>query len=150
MKLRNYQKYLNKLLDQSAMWEVTVYSAALKSNLGEYVSGKRVINLEETMDQSEEIAVLLHELGHFLDDMEDPGFNNGKILLAAYGVINVKEENAVLSRKAKALVIECERRAWAKGRVLAKKLKIPLGSWYDVEELAGIAEYSAIKLKNPI
>ena len=150
MKLKNYQKYLNKLLDQSAMWEVTVYSASLKAALGEYVSGKRVINLDENMDESEEIAVLLHELGHFMDDMEYPKLNSEKILLAAYGDIYAKEENVVLSRKARDLVVECERRAWEKGRVVAKKLKIPLGSWYDKEELAGISEYLSIKLKKPI
>lgn len=146
--LKNYNLYLKRLLDYSKLAKVVVWDKPMaKPNddsnyLGEYLTRGRVINLESTLTQKETLAVLLHELGHFLDEMLNPEKANNKNLLSAYQKFFV---NKPMTPKQKLLILECETTAWNYGKGLAKKLKIPLGDWYEKEMMCGLAEYNAIK-----
>lgn len=150
--IKNYNIYLNKLLDYCKLVNVVVYDAKLKNDkddsyfTGEYRTRGRVIKLEESLTQKETLAVLLHEIGHFIDEMFDPEKANHKNLLSAYQKFF---SNKPMTHKQKLLIIDCETTAWNYGRVLAKKLKIPVGDWFEKEMMAGLAEYNSIKtIKN--
>lgn len=150
MKLKNYHKYLNILLDYAKLCKVTIWTKSLKNEYtGEFVPSGRFINLSDDLDDSEEIATILHELGHFYDQQADEDFNNNFQLNRAYNRMHRLGDKATFTKKEKQMILECEARAWNHGRVIAKKFKIPLGSWYDAEELAGLSEYQSLKIRPP-
>lgn len=145
-KLKNYIDYYNKLLDYAKVCHINVFMAELYENqdekdLGEYLYESRTINLNKKLTQKELIATLLHELGHF-EDHKINGINEK--VEQAYKNLN----NGVLPTvNQKRLIVECEQKAWDYGESLAKKLKIPLGSWYTKEVLAGMTNYYSLKTR---
>jgi uncharacterized protein with von Willebrand factor type A (vWA) domain len=88
------------------------------------------------LDDSTEIATLLHELGHQFDDaLKDP--KKRKKYDKAYPAFYKGQA----SEKQKKLVLECEKRAWEYGKAIAKKLRIKLGKWYEHEKEQALKEY---------
>ncbi len=145
MRLKNYNKYLKLLLEYAKLCRVEVYENELEDADGDYY--KRVINLDKKLSQSSEIAVLLHELGHFLDEMVNPVLNERPELNRAYEIFNDPLFMGEMTYKQRKALIACEKRAWVYGKVIAKKLKIKLGSWYDKEMRAGMSCYKAVKVR---
>lgn len=96
-----------------------------------YQPAERIVTLSPNLPESTEIAVFLHELGHAMDEMPDAETWNA--YQALYG--------RTASPSHRRIVLKYERRAWKFGRVLAKRLKIPLGKWFDEEEQESLASY---------
>lgn len=92
---------------------------------GAYVPSRRLIRVDPELSEAATIAVLLHELGHVLDDtlMSKKRFREVE---RAY-----KNLDTPRYKKHKKAILRTERRAWEYGRVIAKILGIPLGKWYD-------------------
>lgn len=142
--IKNYTTYYNKLLAYAELCGVKVYFAELKDNeqgkdMGEYLYKNRSINLNKKMTEKETLAVLLHELGHFMDDKINPKSRSTE---RAYEKLN---NNKKLTPHQRELIIRCERVAWEYGEGLAKKFKIPLGSWFYNELQAGMSNYYSLK-----
>lgn len=105
-------------------------------NDGTWFPSKRKIVLDREMDESTEIATFLHELGHSTDDY----LTNPKTEKKYDNAYRAFYKNEATEKQNK-LVLECEKRAWFYGRGIAKKLRIPLGKWYDKEEEASLKDY---------
>lgn len=133
--LKNYEKYLDKLLKYALGVELKVVFKE-EFNEGMYLPSKRMIRVDTDLEQSTEISVLLHELGHAMDDaLTEISLQSdvGKAYKAFY--------KAKPTKKQVTIVVQCEENAWSYGRVIAKNLRIPLGRWYDEEATAAIEEY---------
>lgn len=144
--IKNYDIYYNKLIDYANLCNVRVYFADLKGtedelDMGEYLWLSRQINLNNKLTQKETLAVLLHELGHFMDHKLNP---RSKSTEQAY---NKLAEDKLLTRRQKELIVKCEKTAWEMGRGLASKLGIPLGDWFDLEMMTGLSGYHSLKFK---
>lgn len=133
--LKNYKKYLEKL---------EIYSKAVNLKLkygtvdggGVYLASRSVIKIDDDLEEDETIATILHELGHALDDqlVTNP---TAHFLYYAYKAVYANEHTKKQLKK----VVECEIRAWNYGRVIARLLKIPLGTWYDLQQKECVAHY---------
>ena len=134
-KLPKYDNYIEKLSLYCRASEIAIEHKEYDGD-GAYVPTRRKIILDRDLDESTEVAVLLHECGHMLDDaLNDP--IELKKLDKAYMAFYKNEAND----EQKELVYACEERAWNCGRAVAKKLRIKLGNWYDEEELISLADY---------
>lgn len=104
---------------------------------GAYIPVKRKVIIDDDLTPEEEIATLLHELGHVLEDAMAPDNNKRDRLERAYvRVYDAKETPNQLR-----MVLRCERKAWAMGRAIAILLGIKLGPWYDKSIKDSIAAY---------
>jgi hypothetical protein len=139
--LPKYDDYLQKLEHYAEASAVEIVRKEYDSD-GAYIPQYRTIILDKDLEESSEIAVLLHELGHQLDD----AFQNKTIeknLDRAYkAAYNKTPTEAQLQ-----LVVDCEARAWECGRAIAKKLRIKLGKWYDKEVTSAMDFYRSIKTR---
>lgn len=125
-KLKNHEKYRQALLGFAKSLNIKVVFKYDDGN-GSYIPESRKIIIDNELTNSDEIATLLHELGHVLDEglIKDSPFYNR--LNKAYGRIYKKS----VTKAQKALVIKCEKRAWVYGRAIANILGIKLGLWYE-------------------
>lgn len=133
--LKKYDEYLDKIKTYAAAIEIKIERKEEPSD-GVYLPTRRVIRVDPDLDESEEISVLLHELGHMLDDVIFMTDNDE--INDAYSKVYVQK----LTKKQLEIVLGCEQRAWDNGRGLAKKLRIRLGKWYDIEEKSAMEDYS--------
>lgn len=105
---------------------------------GAYSAARRTIRIDQDLSEAAEVATLLHELGHLLDDLSRSvaqlNADNG-----AYNAVIYSEGKKSPRRAARVLAME--RRAWANGRRLAAHLHIKCGAWYDREEREALAAY---------
>ena len=125
MKLRNYNIYYNKILDYCKVIDVTVYFKKELNN-AMFITKGRKIYIDPNFNESEIIACLLHELGHFIDDtLNNKQFD--KLYEKAYKKM---DKDRALTKKEFNCILMCEANAWTHGEVIAKKLKIPVGRWY--------------------
>lgn len=123
--LKRYSDFIDKITAYAEAVGIKIEYSQRDAE-GSYTPSRRVVNVNPDLTDSEEIAVLLHEFGHFLDNtLLD--LDGDHPLEIAYR--NTYKGTASLLESI--LVIECENRAWDYGRVIAKKLRIPLGKWYD-------------------
>ena len=113
-------------------------------DLGEFDPRKKTVSINSNIPPSTQIAVFLHELGHFYDYMKDPKFSKGKKLLRGYTKFIYSEP---VTYEEKKRIVECERRAWKNGEMIAKLLGIPLGVWYYSERKQGMSFYRSIPVK---
>lgn len=106
---------------------------------GQWTNYLNRIDLASDLDLKEELATLLHECGHYLDD-----YSNGenRQLDKAYNKYN---SGVLITTKEYRLIYACEKRAWLNGRKLARQLKIRLGKWFDKEMRSSLAVYRQIK-----
>ena len=123
MKLKNEDLYFNKILTYCNAVGITVFYKPLLNNAQIY---DKKIYIDPTFTGSHLISVLLHEIGHFEDDIVN---NNQFNELYAQASIKV-DNNIALNQKEFDCIMKCEVGAWLKGEHIAKKLKIPLGKWY--------------------
>lgn len=134
MKLKNYLVYKNKLLDFARACNISItYTPG--DNEGSMESSKK-ITASSNMSQSAEIATILHEIGHVLDDMSLTLADRTKVD-KAYGKIYTDN----YSHKHKQTVLEREKAAWMYGRRLAAQVGIKLGKWFITEEKEALASY---------
>lgn len=133
--LKNYDIYIDKIKLYIDACELTLEYRDIDGD-GMYIPSRRVIKLDKDLPESTEIATLLHECGHTLDDaLHDPIME--KKLDKCYKA--VYKDKASYDQKQ--LVVACEERAWVFGRAIAKKLRIRLGKWFDVEEKEALDSY---------
>lgn len=83
---------------------------------GCYRVGRKCIIICPDLPETTEIAVILHELGHHLDEFLG-------------GICHTTTR------------YYSESRAWNLGRVIAARLDIPLGAWYRAEEKDALHDY---------
>ena len=102
-----------------------------------FVPSLRVIKIEPHMSDSEEIATLLHELGHSIDDMLVVNGTMSRRMDKAYKSLYKNRASKVQ----KAMVYGAESRAWNLGRVIARELNIRLGKWYTSVEQFSLKTY---------
>lgn len=138
-KLHNYELYRMKIDLYAKANRVKIkYSETCCSDAA-YTPTLRLITLEEDMPESREIAVLLHELGHVIDDDARLSLSIDKALDLAIKACN---SDAGATLKQFALVMNCEREAWKQGRIIAKKkLMIHLGKWFEKERKSALQSY---------
>lgn len=122
--MKNFKTYLKKILHYAKAIRVKVSFIDNYIDDGVYMSHGRKIVLDGTLEDKELIAILLHELGHELDASLRPPVD--KKIDNAY----VKVYKNKATRNQINLVLKTERRAWSYGKVIAKKLGIPLNLWY--------------------
>lgn len=140
MKIDTYVKNYNKLLKYAESSGVTVVYVQ-KNESASWQRDTRTIQLSpEYSEKVEELALLLHELGHMRDD-----FTLGKVkeINTAYNQFNKLILRTIknTSKKNKTLVIDTEYRAWTYGIAIAKQLGIRLGKWYYNEMESGLKTY---------
>lgn len=133
--LKYYSEYIDRIIAYIEAHNMKL-EYKVHDNEGTYIPAKRLIRIDPDMSDSQEIATLLHELGHTLDDSIVQGKMESRICLA----YNAFYKNKA-SRSQKDLVIETETRAWRYGKVVAKNLRIRLGKWYDKEAEDALATY---------
>jgi len=123
-KLKRYQDYKSRLkfYARAVNIKITYITAEDESA---YLPTQRKICLERDLPESVEIAVLLHELGHSLDDALVNKTTMNEIN-AAYHAVYSDKANKIH----KYTVIETEKRAWQFGKVIARICRIPIGNWY--------------------
>lgn len=133
--LKHYTKYLDLLLIYAKVHGITV-DFSPKNEECMWIPSTRKIKLDPEMSESEEIATLLHELGHVLDDAFDM-LGNVNEVQKAYECIYTNK----FTKKQKRLVLKAERLAWSNGKKIAKLLKIRLGKWYTEVQAESINSY---------
>ena len=133
--LKNYLLYLEKIETYAQVLDIKIEHKTEPSD-GVYIPTRRTIRIDPDLDESSDIATLLHELGHAIDDHFSHGGIDPKTEAAYRVVYNGNPSEAQLK-----LVVEAEKLAWLNGRKIAKALRIPLGKWYDDEEKDAIRLY---------
>jgi Zn-dependent peptidase ImmA (M78 family) len=141
-KLKNYDKYLEKIEHYAQACEITI-KYGQEDGDGSYSPARRTVKIDENLSDSAELATLLHELGHVLDDSTRQRFEEPKLSSAYNAVYNKKP-----TKKQIELVLECEEAAWVYARAIAKKLRIPLGKWFDDEMKDGLDSYRETETQN--
>lgn len=137
-KLKYYKKYLKRL---------TLFANAIGVNIkiqpadddGIWIPHSKTILVDDDMPQDEEIATILHELGHALDDIVSTNVRNSQIMYNSYRAMYTSKPSK-LQRK---IVIAAEKKAWKYGRDIAKRLNIRLGKWYTKLEKSCIKDYQS-------
>lgn len=140
--LKNHDVYLQKLEVYAKACEIKILYKEDR-DLGGYSPTKRAVYLSPDMPESTEIAILLHELGHQLDDHLHAPTHNNALSMAYYASYERKP-----TRRQKARVLSCERRAWRCARAIAKRLRIPLGKWFEKERDEALAGYRKMETQN--
>jgi hypothetical protein len=140
--LKNYDYYKDKLEQYAAACEITVERKSYAGD-GAYMPSQRKVVLDVDLPESTEIATFLHELGHSMDDTLLSKSYEKKLSRAYRAVYEKLPTQSQLQE-----VIECERRAWIFGRALAKKLRIPLGKWYESEEADALGLYRSVETQD--
>lgn len=135
--LKNHDLYMEKLLAYAYACEITIEYKEMDGD-GSYVPSRRKVKLDKDLPESTEVATLLHELGHSLDD----NLTDKKIELVMDKAYKAFYKRSANKRQVEH-VVECEKRAWVYGRGIAKKLRIPLGKWYDEEERTALEGYTS-------
>lgn len=140
MKIDTYIKNYNKLLKYAESSGVTVVYIQ-RSETASWRRDTRTIQLSpEYSGKVEELALLLHELGHMRDDFT---LGKNKEINTAYNQFNKLILGTIknTSPKKKILVIDTEYRAWIYGIAIAKQLGIRLGKWYYKEMEVELLNY---------
>lgn len=125
--LPKYESYIQRLLLFSKASHLKIVYSNKLDCMGYYSPEKNLIALDSDLSEAEEVAVFLHELGHFVDDELKYDSKLYAKVNKAYSRYNTKKR---LTKSQFRLIMNCERRAWKYGVFIAKKLKIPLGSWF--------------------
>ncbi len=133
--LPNYDDYLDKLKCYIKACELTLEYRDEPCD-GVWIPARRTIAIDKDLQESTEIAIILHELGHSLDDaMASPKVANA--YSRAYTAFYANR----LTKKQRQHILTCEQTAWNNGRALATRLRIPLGKWFSDEEAACLKSF---------
>lgn len=122
--LKNYRLYVKAIQLYAKAIHIKLEFSAYDGD-GAYVPSKRLIRVDPELSEAPTVAVLLHELGHALDDtlMSKKRFRE---VDRAYRNVDTPRY-----KKHKKAILRTERRAWEYGKIIAKILGISLGKWYD-------------------
>lgn len=138
-KLKHYEAYLSRLLAFTQAMNLKLIFEEDVPGEGIWSPHSGKIRIDDDMTQSDTIATILHELGHSVTDLPTREPKISDELYESYP--------AVYKGKAKQwqidVVVEEEKKAWARGRDIAARLKIRLGKWYDVAEEESIKGYQS-------
>lgn len=141
MRLKNHDSYFNKILDYANSIGVTIYFYK-DLDSAHYESHGKKVYIDPKYKNSDLIAYLLHEIGHFEDDL----YTSSKTVEKLYVLADKKSDKGIpLSDKEYNCIIQCEKNAWYHGAIIARKLKIPLGKWYKKIEKESLLTYQKIK-----
>lgn len=135
--LKNYDAYASSIRLYCKTIRIKLEFSAVDGD-GAYVPARRLIRVDPELSEANTIAVLLHELGHLLDDTI---LNKEKFreVEKAYTSLHKRK----LRPGHKKTIIRTEVRAWEYGRVVAKILGIRLGKWYDSARAECIKAYKS-------
>jgi len=136
--VKNYDIYLSRLINFAKALGIKMTWKPDIGCDGLYDPISHQVEIDNELDNDEEIATILHELGHAMDEYRVERLDQPRRMKAYTAWYDGKDTK--LQRK---LVIEEEIIAWKIGRLIAKQLKIPLGKWYDYNQKAGLAVYRA-------
>ena len=134
--LKNYEIYLDKIKAYAKASALKIVRKTEPSD-GSYSPHTSTIVIDPDLDESTEIATLLHELGHAFDYKLDSSPSTWD---AYYKVYTPEGPTPLQLEK----VIEAEIRAWENGVMIAKRLKIPLGKWYAAERKVALTNYRKV------
>lgn len=143
MKLKKYSVYLKKIKAYAKMCRVSIKFVNHMEEGGAYLGNRRSISISKKLSNIETIATLLHELGHFIDDLRNP--HNHLSNRFHNGARTAIEEDRKLTFLQKKRLLKIEREAWKNARALARQLDIPLGAWFYKDEKSALATYYAKK-----
>lgn len=142
-RLRNRYLYREKLEGYAAYQEIAIEwrdqdEMEDEDDMGVWRPQHRRIVMRDNLSDAEEIAILLHELGHTQDDALIPANTpEYRRIDRAYKAVYKKRATPA----AREIVREREAMAWHLARGIAKRLRIPLGKWFDQAETDGMEFY---------
>ncbi len=129
--LKHYDRYIASITNFASALDIEIVYKPYDDSAAWFPGTSKII-MDDNVSQTEEVASLLHELGHAVSDLFDTPDADIKAIEKAYGVIY---KDAQVSAKNLSVVLATEHRAWNTGREIAKRLKIRLGKWYtDIEQ----------------
>lgn len=132
----NYSIYHKKLVRFIHSLGVKLIEKDDAEDDGMYIPLRKTIRIAGELGPAEEIAVLLHEVGHVLDEIV--GFKlHTASLEKAYAAIYTGK----FTEHQRKLVLRTEKRAWVNARELARYLKIPLGKWFSDTQKQCLNDY---------
>ncbi len=138
--LKHYSKHLKKLKTYANALGIKIIYKKNPISEGVYVHTRNLIYIEKELSESTEIAVLLHELGHAIDtDFMTP--KRCYKIEKAYDAA----EKGKLTTYNRRIILKCERDAWNRARLIARRLKIKLGKWFDEAEEVCLDSYKKYK-----
>lgn len=124
MKLKNYKKYFIRLYNYSLANGIDLVRDE-EPDGGSYSPARSKITVSDELTNSTEIAIILHELGHAIDQLvlkEKDMVRLDNAYRTYYSTNN--------SYRRANKVLQSEMRAWRYGEAIAKRLKIHTGSWF--------------------
>lgn len=124
--LKHYHAYMERLKAYAEAVGLDIKYGDLDGEDGYFSPHRRYIKIDNDLSESYEIAIILHELGHSLDDTVADMKTESEADTAYSAMYRDKA-----TKKQNKIVIACEKRAWKYGRKLAKQLDIRLGKWFD-------------------
>lgn len=134
-RIKYFEKYQDKLKYFAKAVGIKIEYTDIDGE-GCYLPSRNIIRLDPDNSESREIAVTLHELGHSMD-LDILRKKSSKILDEAYRAVYCRRP----TDKQLSLILLAERRAWEHGKLIAKRLRIPLGTWYGKIRAQNLRSY---------
>lgn len=138
MRKQTYNKYFNILLHYCEMMHIKLYTS-LEEDYALLSTKTIVVNAEQ--DYENQIAAILHEIGHILDYT-----HNYKKFKKYRTYITLYKQHHDLTKYQKRELIKIEIRAWEFALSLSKLLKIKLKNFETIKK-QNLATYYTIRAK---
>ena len=146
MKLRNYKIYMKQIKAFAKLCNIRITFVKNMPECGEYRPNRREVLVDKDLPEAVKISTLLHELGHFMDDLRNP-LNNFANRFHNDGR-NAIDQERHLTMLQKKRILKTEKEAWKNARALASQLSIPLGKWFYQDEKSSLNSYYAIRIRS--
>lgn len=134
--LKHYKLYLKKIHKYADSLGIEIFYLEEVEGEGLFSHHYKVLHIQDDLTETEMVATLLHELGHAMDFSFYNKRTMKRLFVAYENVYNGKHSKRDLE-----LVIIAEKDAWNTGKVIAKLLKIKLGTWYSHQEALCLKDY---------
>lgn len=133
--LPNYTEYLHKIKLYLRICGIKLVRREVATEAA-WIPSRREISVDWDLDESTEIACILHEIGHSLDDaLRRQEKLHDKAYTAFYA--------GKATRRGRLVVKACEIRAWNNAEAIARTLQIPCGRWFKHERRRLLKTYSS-------